>query len=83
MGWKLLVVMAALAGPPLALRALGRPLAGSLLGIPYDFRLPTIDRAKRALWDPSSDRLLLPHLYGWGYSPNLHALGRRLGVLGA
>ena len=31
----------------------------------------------------ASDRLLAPHVYGWGYSVNVHALGRRLGFLAA
>jgi hypothetical protein len=81
MVWKVLAVSAVLIVPPLLLRLLGRPLSGSLLGIPYNFELPTPGRAKRALWDPSSDRLLVPHLYGWGYSLNVHALGRKLGLL--
>jgi hypothetical protein len=67
--------------PPLVLRALGWPLHGSFLGIPYDFRAPTPSRIKTTLWNRESDRLLAPHVYGWGYSMNLHALGRKLGLL--
>ena len=78
---KIAVVLAVLIVPPLLLRALGRPLSGSLLGVPYSFELPTVGRAKQTLWSASSDRLLVPHLYGWGYSLNFHALGRRLGLL--
>ncbi|MGE3270685.1 MAG: hypothetical protein AB7P40_18165 [Chloroflexota bacterium] len=80
---RILLVLAVLILPPIALRAFGRPLRGSLLGMPYDFRPPTPSRVKHALWNPDSDRVLSPHVYGWGYSVNLHALGRRLGLLAA
>ncbi len=66
----------------LLLRLLGRPLSGSLLGIPYSFEPSTPRRVRQTVWDPSSDQLLAPHVYGWGYSLNVHALGRRLGLLG-
>lgn len=78
---KIALVLAALALPPLLLRLAGRPLSGTFLGIPYSFQAPTPDRLRRSLWDRSSDRLLAPHLYGWGYSLNFHVLGRRLGLL--
>ena len=80
---KILLILAALLLPPLLLRLLGRPLSGSLLGIPYSFEPPTPGRVRQTVWNPSSDRLLSPHVYGWGYSLNVHALGRRLGLLGA
>lgn len=67
--------------PPLVLRALGWPLHGSFLGIPYDFRTPSMSRVRERVWNPKSDRLLAPHVYGWGYSMNFHALGRKLGLL--
>ena len=81
--FKVLLILAALLLPPLLLRLLGRPLSGSLLGIPYSFKPPTPGRVRQTVWNPSSDRLLAPHVYGWGYSLNIHALGRRLGLLAA
>ena len=39
-------------------------------------------RVKQTVWNPDSDRLLAPHVYGWGYALNLYAVGRRLGLLG-
>jgi hypothetical protein len=80
---KIVLVIAVLAGPPLVLRLLGRPLSGWLFGIPYTFEPPTPSRVKHAIWDPSSDRLLVPHAYGWGLSLNFHALARRLGLVKA
>ena len=80
---KVALILAALILPPLLLRLLGRPLSGSLLGIPYSFEPPTPGRVKHTIWNPSSDRLLAPHVYGLGFSPNLHALARRIGLVSA
>ena len=80
---KVALILAALLLPPLVLRLLGRPLSGSLLGIPYNFEPLTPSRVKHTIWNPSSDRLLAPHVYGCGFSLNFHALARRLGLVSA
>jgi hypothetical protein len=80
---KAVLLVAALTLPPLVLRLSGRPLSGSLLGIPYSFEPPTPGRVKQTIWNPSSDRLLAPQVYGWGYSLNVHALARRVGLVAA
>ena len=50
---------------------------GELFGfVPYDFRLPTADRAKQHTWNPSSKRLLTPTTFGIGWSVNLGRLAR-------
>ena len=82
MGVKAIAIVGALLLPPLALRLAGKPLTGRFLGIPYDFTTPTAERLKQTVWNPSDDRILAPHMYGWGYSINLHAVGRRLGMTG-
>lgn len=82
MVWKALFVVAALTLPPLLLKAAGRPLSGSLLGIPYCFEPPTPARLKRSVWNAESDRVLVPHVYGWGYALNVRALARRAGLVG-
>jgi hypothetical protein len=46
--------------------------------VPYDFRVPTIDRLRAALWDPSDKRLLKPNPFGVGWTVNL---GRAVHVL--
>ncbi len=80
---KFVLAIIAFALPPVVLRLLGRPLSGSLLGIPYNFERPTLSRVKQTIWNPSSNRLLVPHVYGWGFSPNFHALARRIGLVAA
>lgn len=47
---------------------------GQFLGIPYDFRRPTLSRIKARFWNPADDRLLTPMAFGWGYAVNLRAL---------
>jgi len=83
MNWKLVAVASSLVMPPLLLKLFGQPLTGKALGIPYDFRPPTPGRIKHTLWNRSTDDLLVPHLYGWGYSLNFRAVGHRLGLIGS
>jgi hypothetical protein len=45
--------------------------------IPYDFRLPTLDRYRQAWWNPRDQRLLTGTAFGIGWSVNLaRVLGR-------
>jgi hypothetical protein len=47
---------------------------GYFLGIPYDFRKPTLARTLRRLYHPGGP-LLSPQVFGWGYTPNLARKG--------
>jgi len=54
---------------------------GRLLGvIPYDFRIPTIDRFRQAYWNPKSPKLFTDRPLGVGWSVNIPTLLRRAGV---
>lgn len=45
---------------------------GALFGwLPYDLRMPTPTRIKATLWAPEDERLLVPRVFGVGWSPNL------------
>ena len=53
---------------------------GTFLGVPYDWRRPTLARIKSRWWNPDDSRLLTPRSFGWGYDVNLARLlgrGRR------
>ena len=52
---------------------------GSVLGIPYSFRIPTGADLKRRYWNPDG-AVLAPPLWGVGVYPNLPALLRRVGL---
>ena len=47
---------------------------GHVAGIPYDFRVPTPSRARDTLWQPSNSSLLVPTLFGVGWTLNLYRL---------
>lgn len=59
----------------------GRDWHGQVLGVPYDFRLPTLDRLRARLWNPGDERVLTPNVFGMGWSVNLYQLRRRLQLL--
>jgi hypothetical protein len=44
---------------------------GRILGVPYDFRPPTMRRVLDSFWQPHNRSLLLPHAFGVGWSINL------------
>jgi hypothetical protein len=47
---------------------------GTVLGIPYDLRTPTWPRVRNKLWDPDNPALLVPHVFGVGWTVNLARL---------
>ena len=50
---------------------------GRLAGfVPYDFRRPTLDRARAAMWNPESARLFYPQVFGVGWTVNVGRLVR-------
>ena len=54
-----------------------RTWQGSVLGlIPYDLRVPTVEKVKNALWNPDGERVLVPHPFGVGWTVNVGRLVR-------
>ena len=49
--------------------------------VPYDFRLPTIERLKEAYWNPYDSRVFTPEAFGVGWAINFYALLERLSLL--
>ena len=55
---------------------------GTLAGlIPYDFRLPTIERLKEAYWNPYNSSIFTREAFGIGWAINLYALLERLSLI--
>ena len=53
---------------------------GEVLGlVPYDLRPPTVSRLRASVWQPESERWLLPRSLGVGWSPNLARAAALLG----
>lgn len=55
--------------------------AGTLLGIPYDVRMPTPERVASRLWDPRDPRILMPRVFGAGWTINFGGLAVRLHLI--
>src|SRR5437016_7174413 len=47
---------------------------GTLYGIPYDFRWPTIERLRETFWNKDTARVLVPQVFGMGWSINFYPL---------
>ena len=50
--------------------------------IPYDFRIPTMERVKELCWNPDDNRIFTPGLWGIGWAVNIYALLERMRVIG-
>ena len=53
---------------------------GTVMGLPFDFRMPTPARIKKRWWNDDDPRLFTPHVFGVGWSLNLAELRKRLGA---
>ena len=54
---------------------------GRYYNVPFEFRIPTIERAKKRVWNPSDRRLFTPNIFGVGWTLNLHEAARRLNII--
>ena len=50
--------------------------------IPYDFRLPTIERLKESYWNPDNSRIFTREVFGVGWAVNFHALLEKIRLIG-
>jgi len=46
--------------------------------VPYDFRVPTLAKIRKAYWNPDSDRVFSEHVVGVGWAINIPTAGRKL-----
>ncbi len=49
--------------------------------IPYDFRIPTMERFQEAYWNPYERRVLTPEVFGVGWAINLYRLLENMGLI--
>lgn len=55
---------------------------GKFLGVPYDWRRPTVARAKSRWWNTEDRRIFTPKTFGWGFDVNMAEVARRLRLRG-
>jgi len=54
-----------------------RTWEGEVAGfVPYDLRMPTLERARSRWWNPEDDRLFVPQVFGVGWTINFARLAR-------
>ncbi len=53
----------------------------TVLGVPWETRGPTDAAVRSRIWDPSDPRILVPRMFGLGWTLNLGALAVRLGLI--
>jgi hypothetical protein len=47
---------------------------GKIAGIPYDFRLPTVERLRAAYWNKDTSQIFLPQAFGIGWAINMYPI---------
>jgi len=55
---------------------------GKLGLIPYDFRMPTIERFRDTFWNPEDNRIFTTQVWGIGWGVNLYALLEKMRIVG-
>ena len=50
--------------------------------IPYDFRLPTIERIREGYWNEGSPHVFSPEVIGLGWAINFHAILEKMRLVG-
>ena len=51
---------------------------GRLLGVPYDWRIPSLTDIKKILWDKDDPKLFNETIFGVGWAPNAYQFLKRL-----
>ena len=74
-------VVAAAVAEELRKPAAERTWHGKVAGvIPYDFRPPTLERARTTWWDPEGEHVLTGQVFGVGWTVNFGRLARLAGL---
>jgi hypothetical protein len=50
--------------------------------IPYDFRMPTLQRLKEGYWNPDSTNIFSSEVFGVGWAINFYALLEKMRIIG-
>lgn len=68
------VVVAAALAQQLRRPPAARTWEGRVLGVPYDFRPPTLSRLRARWWNPDDPRVFTPRTFGVGWDLNIYRL---------
>lgn len=59
-----------------------RTWCGKVGFIPYDFRLPTLERIREGYWNADSSQIFNPQVIGLGWAINFHAILEKMRLVG-
>ena len=52
---------------------------GKVAGVvPYDFRIPTVDRLRDAYWNPDNDQIFSENVFGVGWAVNIPVAAKKI-----
>jgi hypothetical protein len=52
---------------------------GKVAGVvPYDFRIPTVDRLREAYWSPDNEQVFSEKVFGVGWAVNIPVAARKI-----
>ena len=74
--WGIIVAAFTAATVIHAIRA--KQATGTFMKVPYDFRVPTLQRLRERFWNPDDARIFTPRFFGVGWSLNVYRLRERL-----
>lgn len=75
--WLMVGLTAAAVARELRKPAEEREWHGRVAGfVPYDFRMPDVERVRDRLWDPDDERLISDQVFGVGWTLNLGRVAR-------
>jgi hypothetical protein len=77
--WRAVTALFTLATVAYALKA--RRSHGTFLKVPFEFRVPTLQRIKERLWNPEESRVFTPRVFGIGWTLNFHRVLSLLGLV--
>ncbi|MBA2272821.1 MAG: hypothetical protein H0W21_02810 [Actinobacteria bacterium] len=80
LGYAVAVTTVAALGQEVRKPAAERSWHGQVFGfVPYDFRVPTLERLRSAWWAPDKAQIFTPRAFGVGWDVNLGRVVRLLG----
>ena len=77
--WRALTALFTLATVAYALRT--RRSHGKFLKVPFEFRVPTLQRIRERWWNPEESRVFTPRVFGIGWTLNFHRVLTLLGLV--
>ena len=77
--WRTMVSLFTLAAVAYALK--NKRSHGTFMRVPFEFRVPTVERVRERWWNPEDESILTQHVFEVGWSLNLYQIGKKLGLL--